>query len=50
MSDRRTLLHALLRQDLASFVHKTFVTLEPGMPIPVKAPGYSGMMALGIPG
>lgn len=32
MSDRRRLLQALLRQDLASFVHKTFTTLEPGTP------------------
>jgi len=32
MTNRRRLLHALLRQDLASFVHKSFTTLEPATP------------------
>ena len=30
MSDRRQVLNALLRQDLPSFIHKCFCTLEPG--------------------
>jgi hypothetical protein len=32
MTDRRALLHALLRQDLPSFTAKCFATLQPGQP------------------
>src|SRR5687767_7272978 len=32
MSDRRSLLQAILRSDLASFVEKCFASLEPGVP------------------
>ena len=30
MSDRARVLRALLRQDLSTFTHKVFTTLEPG--------------------